>query len=406
MPQQVLKKTYACPFKCNKSYTREHQLKLHLITRKASTDEYHCDSKTEEWKKAEDAGLLSMTTRSGVLTETERKDRRNKSSKEWQLKHKHKMSGDRRERAREFQKGIKVANRAAKIAILARTENDTSYPQNRKVVLQKALQNKDFRPFAKFIDPSLPATVATFPALVVNFLTRDQWPTVIAVGQSIDPNDKSCLILNQIPGDRHYQALSHLLRFENPGMQSRLNRLRSRGPVQHNVDTSHWYGKLGEHPNDKADRVASSSVEMGKFLDSAYSLWRDVLNSHRIRDEIYVPFAVDDAEFALRSPDHATILDFYRTWSRLVVSGLNTLTITGFSLAQIDKFVNYDELVDTAPDPLLEGHDTDPEDEDEYGVNSMTIRQVLESTLNFVGKRKPGRPAMVREDEDEESEDQ
>jgi hypothetical protein len=55
------------------------------ITRKTVNDEYHSDAKTEEWKQTEDAGLLSMATRSGVLTDVERKARRNKSSRDWQL---------------------------------------------------------------------------------------------------------------------------------------------------------------------------------------------------------------------------------------------------------------------------------------------------------------------------------
>jgi len=401
MPQQVYKKTYVCPFKCGKSYTREHQLKNHLITRKAVNDEYHSDAKTEEWKQAEDAGLLSMATRSCVLTDVERKARRNKSSRDWQLAHKDKVAANRRDHMRDIQKGIKVANRAAKIAILARSENSTSYQRNRQTVLQKAFRNKDLRPFAKLIDPSLPATVATFPALVATFLTSDQWPTVISVRQSIDSNDKSGLILNQIPGDHHYQALSRQLRHEDtdPGMLA--HRLRSRGPAQ-NGDSDR-YGRLGEGPSDTVDRVVRPSAEMGKLLDAAYGLWRDVLNSHRLRDEMYVPLMVDDTEFALRSPDHATILEFYRTWSGLVISSLHALTINSFSLAQIDNFVNNNELVETAVHPLLEGHETDPEDED--GVNRMDVIQVLESTLNFVGKRKPGRPAMVRDEDEEEDED-
>jgi hypothetical protein len=81
------------------------------------------------------------------------------------------------------------------------------------------------------------------------------------------------------------------------------------------------------------------------------------------------------------------------------------LTINGFSLAQIDNFVNNNELVETAVDPLLEGHETDPEDEDEDGVNRMDVIQVLQSTLNLVGKRKPGKPPMVRDEDEEEDED-
>jgi hypothetical protein len=72
-------------------------------------------------------------------------------------------------------------------------------------------------------------------------------------------------------------------------------------------------------------------------------------------------------------------------------------------LAQIDNFVNNNELVETAVHPLLEGHETDPEDED--GVNRMDVIQVLESTLNLVGKRKPGRPGTVRDEDEEEDED-
>jgi hypothetical protein len=107
----------------------------------------------------------------------------------------------------------------------------------------------------------------------------------------------------------------------------------------------------------------------------------------------------------LRSPDHATILEFYRTWSGLVISSLYALTINGFSLGQIDNFVNNNELVETAIDPLLEGHQTDPKDEDEDGVNMMGVIQVLASMLNLVGKTKPGRHAMVRDEDEEENED-
>jgi hypothetical protein len=44
----------------------------------------------------------------------------------------------------------------------------------------------------------------------------------------------------------------------------------------------------------------------------------------------------------------------------------------------------------------------DPEDEDEDGVKGMGVIQVLESRLNLVGKRKPGRHAMVRDEDQEE----
>jgi hypothetical protein len=151
-------------------------------------------------------------------------------------------------------------------------------------------------------------------------------------------------------------------------------RLRSRGPAQ-NVHSDR-HGRLGEDPSDRADRVVRPSAEMGKLLDSAYGLWRDVLNSHHLRDKMYVPLMADDAKFALLYPDHATILEFYRMWSGLVISSLYALTINGFSLAQIDNFVNNNELVETAIDPVSEGHGTDPEDEDEDGVDGMGVIQV------------------------------
>jgi hypothetical protein len=53
----------------------------------------------------------------------------------------------------------------------------------------------------------------------------------------------------------------------------------------------------------------------------------------------------------------------------------------------------------------MAGHETDPKDEDEEGVNGTGVIQVLESTLNLVGKRKPGRPGMVTDEDEEEDED-
>jgi hypothetical protein len=407
MPPQTQPKAFHCPFNCGRNYTRLEKLKNHLQTNKYEPDERHSRTNTEIWAKVAEDGLDTWQKRPGNLTEGEKKDRRKVVSSKYRLEHRDEIYGSRRQRKDEINQGLRLAKRAAKIVIEARNSTLSIRVPIRQNLFKTALpDNPQLKPLADFMDPTKPATFETFSALVATYLSPSKWPKVVSIDQLPEGDQHPHLIVDQLPGVKEYHTLCRLLHPDRGETQQttpgHYTRQRRRGGLR--IDTTHdsaldpqlnGGNGLGVGNSDP-DHAIKPSTGMAAMLNSAWDIWKDVMMAEHIRTASFVKYRDNEPEFIEKSHEHGIVLGLLNTWCQHSMTVVNALTIQGFSLAQVEHFVNDSTM--PPPDLLLEDYESSEYEEDDDSREAeesrmwkdMSDLDILKEVLNLEVRKRPG----------------
>ena len=223
------------------------------------------------------------------------------------------------------------------------------------------------------LNPTLPATIDTFPLFVTIYLRPNKWPKVIT--NQIESGLPPTLLIKQIPGDEEYRALSLLF---HP------DRTRPR--------ESSDFG-------DTTFKVKPNAA-MDTLLNAGYDLWKETVRSRLLAEEPYDSLTANDNEFAKRSQWHANALELFGSWFRITCQASNAMVPGNRSMAETHHLVN--TIPEREEEPEVESSDSDNDDEEWTRMPDIGI--IYHATN--LAEKKWGRPRKAdKRDERDESEE-
>jgi hypothetical protein len=307
--------------------------------------------------------------------------RRNRSAKKYREEHAEQIK-ERERQSREERKSVfKLLKRVAKIALKERgrrfyVTTEAEFDVFKRLYEGTPMVGAALDP-ATLLNPTLPATIETFPYFVTIYLRPNKWPKVITnqAASGLPP----ILLIKQIPGDEEYRALSLLF---HP------DRTRPRESSVSDGDT------FKVKPN----------AAMATLLNAGYDLWKPTVRSRLLAEEPYDSLTADDNEFAKRSQSHANALELFGSWFRITCQASNAMVPGNRSMAEMHHFVNtIPEREEDSEEPEVESSDSDNDDEEWARMPDIGIIYHAKN----LAEKKPGRPRKAdKGDESEETEEE
>ena len=365
-----------CPFEgCHSTYVRKSHLKEHWLKIRGNGGDEHHRLDNPRWDQLDEAGQLKIHTRPNNLSTEELANRNRATAARFREKNRLEINQTRRNRGQDLQTFANNIRDVAKIAVYALDDVDNS--EGRVV---RGLYDKDH-----ILDPKTILDLAT-PPTVSTFLPSSDWSTITPQSQAgVEYDDlKSHLLIEQLPGEREFEAVNKILSpripepqlprttrgtISLPWVDRRRHWVRQPSPKRSIGITFRGVKRTQLAEDEDIFRVHDVPRDraLANYLTIAYEIWKPVLVDETLANTQFVLHQDDPIAFTATSSQHALGLILLQTWEDVSITMLKKFT-PKYSLAELHLYRTKCDgyaMRDYLDRAWQAGDDDEDEDEDE-----------------------------------------